>query len=162
MRKFSKKQYLAAGAAAAVIIAGGGAAYAYWTTSGSGSGSGSTTAGVTNQLSFDQNTLTAMYPGDSSQDLTVTVTNASAESAYVSAVKAYITTNKSGCTGADFLLGGSAAPSTAAGATDLTWRSQDLAAGGNDNATSTIQFNDTGANQDACKSATVTINYLAS
>lgn len=163
MRKFSKKQYLAAGAAAAIVVAGGGAAYAYWTTSGSGTGTGSTTAGVTNQLSFVQTPISAMYPGDSQQNLSVTVTNTSGENAYVTSVKAYITTDKTGCTGADFLLGGNAAPSTAATAVALTWTAQDLAKStGNDVATSTIQFYDTGANQDACKSAAVTINYVAS
>jgi hypothetical protein len=103
-----------------------------------------------------------MYPGDASQDLTVTVTNTSGESAYVAGVKAYVTTNKSGCTGADFLLNGAAAPSTALDAVALTWSAQDLVATGHDDATGTIQFNNTGDNQDACKSAAVTIHYLAS
>ncbi|RNM17303.1 hypothetical protein EFL26_00480 [Nocardioides pocheonensis] len=137
-------------------------AFAYWTTSGSGSGTGSTTAGVSNQLSFSTATLNSMYPGDSSQPLTVTVTNDSGESAYVSTVKAYITTNKSGCTGADFLLNGSAAPSIADDAVALTWTGQDLAAGTDDDATGTIQFNNTGSPQNACKSADVTIHYVAS
>ena len=159
MRK-SKK--IAVATATSVALIGGGVAYAYWTTSGSGEGTGSTTAGVTNHLSFDQDALTAMYPGDSSQPLSVTVTNDSGESAYVATVKAYVTTNKAGCTGADFLLGGSAAPSTAATATALTWSAQDLVAGGDDDATSTIQFNDTGDNQDACKGAVVTVHDLAS
>jgi hypothetical protein len=163
VRKFSKKQYIAAGAAAVIIAGGAGAAFAYWTTTGSGSGTGSTTAGTVDQLTFTQNTLSAMYPGDSSQDLIVKVTNTSGERAYVSSVKAYVTTDKADCTGADFLLNGEAAPSTAGTAVALGWAAQDLAKnGGNANATSTIQFNDTDANQDACKSATVTINYLAS
>ena len=159
MRK-SKK--IAVATATSVALIGGGVAYAYWTTSGSGSGTGSTTAGTLDQLGFQQDTLDAMYPGDSSQPLSVTVTNNSGESAYVATVKAYVTTDKSGCTGADFLLGGTAAPSTAATATALTWTAQDLDAGGADDATSTIQFNDTGDNQDACKDAAVTVNYLAS
>jgi hypothetical protein len=149
-----------AGGTAALL--GVGVAFAYWTTSGSGEGSAATTAGVVDQLSFDQAAVADMYPGDSSQPLTVTVTNDASESAYVTTVKAYITTDKSGCTGADFLLGGAAAPSTAGTAVALVWTAQDLIAGGSDEATSTIQFNNTGANQDACKEAVVTINYVAS
>lgn len=155
----------AAVAVAAVALTGTGVAYAYWTTSGSGSGTGSTTAGTVNQLTFSQNTLNAMYPGDSSQTLTVTVTNPSGENAYVTGVAAYITTNKPGCDGSNFLLGGAAAPSTKLTAAPLTWTAQDLAkTTGHADATSTIQFNNkTGStdNQDACKGATVTLNYVA-
>jgi len=160
MRKTQKTTAVVGGTIAAVLV--GGVAFAYWTTSGSGSGTGYTTAGVSDQLSFTQASLTDMYPGDSSQPLTVTVKNTSGESAYVATVKAYITTDKPGCTGADFKLGGSAAPSTVATAAALSWTATDLAAGAQADASSTIQFNNTGANQDACKSATVTVNYLAS
>lgn len=161
--RVSTNQAIAAVALGAVAIAGTGVAYAYWTTHGSGSGTGSTTPGVADALTFSQSALTAMHPGDASQPLTVTVTNASkAEAAHVGLVKAYVTTDKTGCTGADFLLGGTAAPSDAAGARSLTWTAQELAVGGSANATSTIQFNDTKANQDVCKAAVVTVNYLAS
>ena len=156
------KKKLAALATGALVLGSAGVAYAYWTTSGTGTGSGTTTAGVVDMVGFDQDSLGAMYPGDSSQPLTVTVSNDSTESAYIALVKAYITTNKAGCTGADFLLDGAAAPSTSADAVALDWDAQDLAAGGADDATGTIQFNNTGGNQDACKGAAVTINYLAS
>lgn len=157
----NKKKAAAAGTILALI--GGGAAYAYWTTSGSGTGAGSTTAGQTGNLTFTQDALTAMYPGDTPQTLKVKVKNVSSENAYVSTVKAFITTDKQGCTGADYLLGGTAAPSAAEGARALTWTAQDLAkTDGNADATSTIQFNNTGANQDACKGAKVTVNYIAS
>jgi hypothetical protein len=160
MRKTQKTTAVVGGTIAAVLV--GGVAFAYWTTSGSGTGTGSTTAGVADQLSFAQNTLSAMYPGDSSQDLSVTVTNDAGESAYVSTVKAYITTDQPGCTGDDFLLGGTSGHNDAASAQLLNWSAIDLAAHGSADATSTIKFNDTGANQDACKSAAVTIHYLAS
>ena len=169
MRKSTKITAVVGGGA--LVVATAGAAYAYWSTSGSGSGTASTTAGTSNALTFTQNPdgsgaaqpVAAMYPGDTAQSLTVVVKNTSGESAYVANVKAYITTNKPGCTGADFLLGGVAAPSTSATAAALTWTAQDLASNGSASATSTIRFNNsTTANQDACKGATVTINYLAS
>jgi hypothetical protein len=163
MHKFTKKQYLVAGVAAVIVAAGTRTALAYWTTSGSGAGSGATTGGTSDQLAFEQTALTSMYPGDSAQTLTVKVINSASEKAYVSTVNAYITTDKTGCTGADFMLGRSVAPSTGLTAAALTWNAQDLAKlGGNANASSTVQFNNTSADQDACKSAAVTINYLAS
>ena len=148
--------------ASALLLGTAGGAYAYWSTTGSGIGSGTTAAGESGHLGFAQNTLTDMYPGDSSQNLRVTVTNNGTASAYVATIKAYVTTDKDGCTGADYLLNGNAAPSSAGTATELTWTAQDLAKGGQANATGTIQFNDRGnANQDACKGAAVTVNYLA-
>ncbi len=160
--RLSKKFAAIAITATAALTAS--AAFAFWSTSGSGSGSASTTAGVSNQISFTQSTILPMYPGDASQVLTVGVQNNSADnsSAQVDHVTAYITTNKAGCTGSDFLLGGLAAPSTVATAAALTWTGANLAHGASANATSTIQFNDTASNQDVCKTALVTLNYLAS
>lgn len=146
----------------AVAVTGTGVAYAYWTTTGSGTGSATTTAGVDKKLTFTQDALAPMFPGDASQPLSVTVKNSSTESAYVATVKAYVATDKTGCTGADFLLDGTAAPVDADNARALTWAAADLAAGGEQKATSTIQFNNTKVGQDACKGAKVTVHYLAS
>src|SRR5437879_1788014 len=95
----SKKRKLIAGGVALVAIAGlATGAFAYWTSTGTGTGSGSTTAG-TSDLTYSQAALSAMYPGDSAQPLTVTVTNNSTtQSEYVGGVSAYITTDKVGCT----------------------------------------------------------------
>ncbi len=161
MRKSNKKKAVVAGTILALGTAG--AAYAYWSTTGTGTGTGATTAGVTDSLTFTQDALSAMHPGDSAQTLTVNVKNTAGENAYVSTVKAYVTTDKDGCTGDDFLLGGTAGHKSLATAKTLTWTGQDLAkTGGNDDATSTVQFNNTGADQDACKGAEVTLHYLAS
>jgi len=122
-------------------------------------------------LSFTQNPadvedtsvdLAAMFPGDTAQPLTVRVRNTSGESAYVTSVGAYITTNKTGCTGADFLIEGSFT-GTALAPTPLPWTAVDLAAGAaaNSVAATGVQFNDTTGNQNACKSASVTLNYVA-
>jgi len=161
MRKFSKKQYLAAGAAAVIIVGGAGTAFAYWSTTGSGQGTATTTGGTDQKIDFATGTLTAMFPGDSPQDLRVTVKNTSGEKAYVAGVTAYITTNKTGCTATDYTLGGSNNADDAHPVA-LAWTAQDLAAGGSDVATSTIQFNDkTDADQSACKGATVTLHYAS-
>jgi len=162
MRAFTpRKKATTIVVASALLLGTAGGAYAYWSTTGSGSGSGTTSAGESNNLGFSQAWLNAMYPGDASQALTVTVKNNGTASAYVAGVKAYVTTDKDGCTGADYKLNGSAAPSTDVDAAALTWAAQELVKGGQANATGTIQFNDTGANQDACKGAAVTVHYLA-
>lgn len=165
--KISLKKKIAAAAVAATIAGGAGIAFAYWTTTGSGTGSAATTAGVDGTLTFATATLAAMYPGDSAQGLVVTVTNPDAdESVYVSSVRAFVTVVGSGpaCAADDFLLNGSPAPGTASAAVELGWADQELIAGGNAATTGdTIQFNNKpAADQDDCKSAAVTLNYLAS
>ena len=168
MRRINKP--VVAIAAAALVLGTAGVAFAYWTTTGSGEGAGSTTEGVVDTLAFDQNTLTAMYPGDSPQDLVVEVKNAGPnEAVYVSSVKAYITTAPGDpladpapvCDGSNFLLGGVAAPSTEATAAALLWTAQDLAVDEAHDATGTVQFNNKLTNQDACKGAVVTVHYVA-
>jgi hypothetical protein len=164
MKVFNTKKRIAAAALAGLAVVGSGmGALAYWTSTGEGSGTGATTAGTSN-LSYAQDALSDMYPGDSAQDLIVTVTNdnpvVGGESQYVSNVEAYVTTDKDGCTGSDFLINGLPAPSAAEDAVSLTWTPVDLAAGDSAaTAGDTIQFNNTAANQDACKSAVVTIHY---
>jgi hypothetical protein len=176
MRKLTSIQKVTVAiAAGAVGVAASGVAYAYWTTSGTGSGEGSTAAAqATTLLSFTQNphastgaaqAVAAMYPGDSAQPLSVRVKNNGGQSAYVTGVAAYITTDQTGCDGTDFLIGGSST-GTELLPTPLTWTAVDLAANATQTATSTIQFNNktgaTAADQDACKGAVVTVNYVAS
>jgi hypothetical protein len=167
--KISMKKKTAATLTAGFIVAGTAAgAYAYWTTSGSGSSTTSTAAAGGVTLAYSTASLREMYPGDAQQTLTVTVKNTSTtQKGYVAGVKAYITTNHTGCTGADYLIsgGGSSSPvntaTDAASAVPLTWAAVDLGAGSTQNATGTIQFNNTGVPQDACQGATVTLNYLS-
>lgn len=156
------KKITAVVVAGAAVIGSLGVAYAWWSTTGTGSDTASTTAGVADELSFAHDALTPMFPGDVDQDLIVTVTNDSGESVYVTTVKAWITTDKTGCDGDDFLINGAEAPSTLATAVALPgWTAQEITAG--DSASSAgddIQFNDKAAtNQDVCKSAAVTVHY---
>ena len=159
---------------AALAVAGGvalstGVAYSYWTTTGSGTGSGGTTGGVVDVLTFGQDTLSAMYPGDAAQPFDVSVTNTDPnESAYVSTIKAYVTVTKAegavgDCDADDFRLHDGVAPGTAETAVAITWTAQDLDAGESADASSSIQFNNKPTtNQDGCKNAAVTVHYLAS
>ena len=169
MKRFMNKKVAAIGLAAGLALGVAGGAFAYWTSSGSGTGTSSTTTG-TSDLTYATSTINPMYPGDSAQDFTVTVTNHSATQAeYVNGVSAYVTTSAgASCDGSNFLLNGSPAPSTALTAVPLAWTATELTANpsAGDNAstagTDTIHFNDTTSNQDLCKGVTVTLNYTSS
>jgi hypothetical protein len=170
MRRISTKSAVAVVAGAALVAGGAGVAYAYWTATGTGTGSATTSTGAPN-LSFGATSaLTAMYPGDAPQAFHVDLTNNAQNKAYVAGVKAYLTIDSAhataGCSAADYVLGAStagtaAAPGSAATAIPLTWTATELASNGSATVSGAIGFNDTGVSQDACKGASVTINYLA-
>ncbi len=156
-KQFRKRLVLPVAVALVAVIALSGAAYAFWTASGSGTGTGSTAAGVTT-LTATSAALNPMYPGDSAQPIVITVHNPSAQAVYVTSVSASVSgTSNGGCTAADFTVAGSP---VAVGA--------EIAASGNLTLSTptytpqTIQFNDTGSNQNACKSVTVNLSFSIS
>ncbi len=153
-RSNGRKKIVVLGAACALLAATG--AYAFWTAGGSGSGSGE--AGTTTALIVNQVTvLDDMYPGDSAQEINGTFDNDNAGPIRVATVTAAISSVvKAGnapagaCTAADFTLDGAVmtvGTEIATGDAVGDW-------GG-----ATIQFNNTGASQDGCKGATVTLSY---
>ena len=129
-----------------------GAAYAYWTAGGSGTGTADT--GTTVPLVANQTTVLAdMYPGDSPQTISGTFDNANEGPVYVTSVTAAITGVSGGdgaCSAADYTL---ASPTMTVGA--------EIPAGTGVGAWTgaTIQFNNTGENQDGCKNAVVALSY---
>ena len=163
--KNSKKKKRAAALLAAGVIglATAGGAYAYWTSLGGGTGTATTKAGSTSALLVTGNATKAMYPGDTAQTVTATVTNSGTENYTVKTVKAYITTNKTGCDGSDYLLNGVPAPITADTAATIAVTSVDLAPAATTTGSFTMQFNNKATtDQEACKGAAVTITYVAS
>ncbi len=156
MRKLSTRQKIAAtGTAAVVAVAGAGTAYAYWTSTGSGTGSATTSAGASNLTLAQTSNISNMYPGDSAQAITGTVTNNAGNSAYVTAVTASIsgvTGGAGACDASDYTL-----------ATPTMTVCRDVVAGGSATFTgATIKFNNKTTNQDGCKGATVVLAYAAS
>lgn len=151
---FKSKKFLAASVAATVLS--GGAAYAFWTAGGSGEGTAATAAG-TIALTVNQAALTEMYPGDTAQTISGTFGNTNTGPVYVTSVTASIASVTDGagaaivgCTAADYTLG---TPTMAVGAQVAVGDPVGAWTG------ATIQFNNTGANQDACKGATVNLAY---
>ena len=155
MRKFSKKTVAIVTAVA--VIGGGGAAYAFWSAGGTGTGTGGT--GTSTALTVNQTTTLAdMFPGDSPQTLSGDFDNTGSGTIHVLTVTASITSvtqggvTAVGCSAADYTLSGAVMTAV-----------QDVPVGTSVGAWTgaTIQFNDTTANQDACKGATVHLAYDA-
>ena len=157
----SKKKAAAFAVAGVLGLATAGGAYAYWTSTGAGTGTATTKSGATSVFLVTGNVANAMFPGDSAQNATATVKNVGTENYRIQSVKAYLTTNKTDCDGSNYLLNGVAAPSTEGTAASLNITGVDLAPTATTTVGFTLQFNNKDTNQDACKGAAVTINYLA-
>jgi hypothetical protein len=157
MRRFSKK-FTVIAASAAILVAGGGVAFAFWTSGGSGTGSAAT--GTSEDVTVVQtSTVTDMGPGVAAQTLSGNFTNANTGPAYVTTVTASIASVFQGgvlavgCSASDYTLTGTAMSVGAevpVGTGVGTWTG------------ATIAFNNTAANQDACKGATVNLAYAVS
>jgi hypothetical protein len=152
MLKVNKKTVM--GIAAVALIGTGGIAYAYWTTGGGGTGTvatGTSTDLVVNQTS----TLDPMFPGDAPQTLSGDFDN-SASTMHVANVTVSIDSVTQGdvvavgCTAADY---------TVTGATMAAVQEVPTGDGVGAWTGATIQFNNTTANQDPCKGATVNLAY---
>jgi hypothetical protein len=147
MRKLSKKSRITATVAGVALVAvGGGAAYAYWTTTGSGSGSAANSAGgvtVTLLATFNA----GLAPGNQTA-VAYTADNSTTSGTVVGALTANVTTSDAACLPSWF---------------EVTADTSNSLVAANSTGTSvgsgTLKFNDSAtANQDACKSATVTVN----
>lgn len=146
MRKFSKKGKIYATAASlALVVATGGAAYAYWTTTGTGSGAAANSAGggtVTLHATFSA----GLAPGNSTS-VAYTADNASNTGTVVGALSASVATSDPDCLASWFTVTANTSNSPVA-ANSL----------GTSVGSGTLTFLNDAANQDACKSATVTVN----
>jgi hypothetical protein len=151
----TSRKVVAVGFAVTVLTAG--AAYAYWTSEGSGTGVAPTAAGTTALTLNQANDVDPMFPGDSTQALSGTFGNTNDGPIYVNTVTVSIDSVVDGngvamvgCSADDYTLAGEVMTVGAAvpvGTSVGTW-------GG-----ATIQFNNTGSNQNACKSANVNLAY---
>ncbi len=146
-----KRTSAALGILLALVVAGG--AFAYWTISGGGTGS-ATAGTVTSDLTVTQlSAVTGLYPGGSPVALPVRISNANSAPVKVGSLSAALdgSTLPTGCTVADFAVSGPVALNTMIGGSASL-----------DNSGLTVQMVETGVNQDACKGATVTLQYSVS
>ena len=169
-----RKKFAVIGTVCMLMAAAG--AYAYWTQSGSGSGSATTA--TTSAITVNQtSTITGLYPGGSAVTLSGNFSNPNTGPVKVQGVTvAFRAINPitaadgttpilTGCTIADYSLGGTVGAGQIVGTTgDLA--ATDEIARLTDNTGSwtglTIQMNDLSTNQDACKNAVVHLTYTSS
>jgi hypothetical protein len=149
MAKFTKKTKIAV-LTAALVIGASGTAYAYWSQLGAGAGgatTGTTSAVVVNQT----NTVTGLYPGGPAQALSGNFNNPNSGPVTVGLVSATVTaTSVTGCLSTWYSITGTGSPATQvipAGTAQGAW-----------SGLSVSLLNDA-ANQDVCKTATITITY---
>ena len=155
MRKFSKKQYLAAAAAGVIVLGAAGTAIAYWTSTGTGNGSATTGTASNYTVTVANVSLADLTPGGPTDNVGFTVkNNSTGHQAYTTAVPTVTGTTNAGCTAADFQIS-----NVVSGAANLgpSGSATDTATGSFD-----IQMKDTGVNQDACQNVTVHLQVVAS
>jgi hypothetical protein len=141
--RLSKKLAIAAvSTVAAVGIAT--SAFAYWTSAGGGSGTAGS-AGSMSPLVITGNPASGIVPGGQVA-VSGSVHNPNSSSSNVGVVSATIGTNNAACLPGDFIFDPVTVNSPIAGKGDVPF-------------TSALHMADTAANQDACKSATITLTY---
>lgn len=157
----AKSKSVALAIAIVVLVGGGTAAFAFWSGAGTGTGSAPINAGTTAALVINQtSTLTDMAPGVAAQTLSGNFTNnaSGATPVQVTSVTATVASVSKGgttitsCTASDFTITNGTMPVNASvpvGASVGAWTGAQIA------------FNNTSANQDACKGASVNIGYVA-
>ena len=166
MRTLSTKQKLLVAAVGAGVLSTSGVAYAYWSSTGNGTGTASTRSPSASQLEVASYTSPSnMAPGVAAGAITVKVHNKDASSTYSSKVVVTIAsvTKAEGavgsCSADDYTL--SDAEMTD-GAADLAPSSADSTADETTYTGASLGFNNTAANQDGCKGATVNLNFALS
>ena len=160
-RRFTKKRTIVAlGVVAALAITG--AAVAFFTAGGSGSGSA--TVGSASNVTVNQtSTISGLYPGATGQALSGNFDNNGSGPVKIGSVTAEVTgvtpasgnthtaNGKPDCATSDFEITGSSNDpgSIPVGAGQGTWNGL------------SVDMKETGANQDNCQGASLTITYTA-
>ncbi|MGS0687890.1 hypothetical protein ACVBEQ_22480 [Nakamurella sp. GG22] len=159
----TKKRLTVIVVAAALILLGGGAAFAYWTSSGQGVGTATTGTSVVFIVASTAATGDPLTPGGPTQTVAFTVTNPSSGVQQL----ANVTVTVANAGGAEWTRTVPGPPVLTCTAADYTVGVPDIVYGSLDpgetvDGTVTITMDDTGANQDGCKGATVPLYFLAS
>jgi hypothetical protein len=159
MRKFSKKQYLAAGAAAVIVASGAGVAFAYWTSTGHGAGTATT--GTASNWTITTDNLQApngpLTPGGPSETIDVHVHNPSTGHQQLNTLSVVVAESDgtpwvswSTCRAADYTVTVPAVPANT-----------DLAGGATYDTVATISMNNLPSNQNGCFNAPVPLYFTA-
>ena len=145
MAKYLTKKRVIVVAVAALAIGLGTSAFAYFTSTGSGTGTA--TVGSSSAVQLSSPSVGPLYPGGADVPVDVTIHNPGSGSEYVNHVSGSVADN-SGCLGSWFQV-------------DTVAYAGTLAAGASDTKTTNVRMLDSGTNQDACKNASMTINWTS-
>jgi hypothetical protein len=146
--RFKKRTWVLAAVVAVIAAMASIGAYAYWTSTGTGSGTAVANAGANNLVITSTSPSGVLKPAGSVA-VNGNVHNPNTYSVNVDTVSSTsITTSDVNCLPADFHF----APVVV---------NQTVAAGGDQAFTGSLTMDDTPVNQDACKSATITINFAS-
>jgi hypothetical protein len=148
-RKLTKNKRALTVLGVIAVLAVAGVAVAFWTTSGSGSGTGKVKAS-NGTLALHGSISNELTPGSTSP-VTFTADNTNSSSLQVGTIHAVVSTDKAGCTAADFVI-------------NDTEENQTIPAGESGAKLSnngSIEMVDSAENQDACKGATVTLTLTS-
>jgi hypothetical protein len=153
-----KRKLIALSAVGALAVAA--IAFAYWTTSGSGSGSA--TAGSDAGVTVSGNPSDGIYPGGS-VPVTTTITNSSSsQGQYVANLHVSISIDAThagdGCEASWFTYKADSESSGDSNPHTVAVDSQ-LAPSGSEAVDGDVFMADSGTNQDACKGATINLDY---
>lgn len=148
MNKLSLKSKTAVAIATAGMLTVGGAAFAYWTTTGSGGGSASASSGG-GTVALHASFAAGLAPGQSTS-VAYTADNSSDTSTVVGALSATVSTSDAQCLPAWFTVTANTSNSPVAAHSTAT----SVGSG-------TLTFNDSAADQDACKGATITVTVTS-
>jgi hypothetical protein len=161
MRRMTTRRIVIVGATVGAVLLTGGVAFAFWSSTGTTAGAAEVAPSVTDQLVVEQTGVdpTDLRPGGTPQVITAKVDNPSGTDVFLTDVTVTV---------ADVI--------EAAGVTDVCelddfaiadntdYDGELIVAGGTsgDEGVATIQLEETGVNQDACKGASVVLSLTAS
>ena len=146
-RKFASKKKIAI-VTTALLLVGGGGAFAYWSTTGAGTGSAAN-AGSNGTIVLTATFAPGLTPG-SERQVAFTGANAGTTDLQVGTITSVVSTTPSTCLATDFTIAPVLSNTTVeAGDTNVNL------------GTGTLAFANSAINQDACKSATVTLTLTS-
>ena len=149
----TKRGLVAVGLTAALAVGLAGTAFAYFTASGSGSGSAS--VGSASAITLDGTITGNLYPGGTAAAVSVKVTNPGSGSQHVGSVHLVSIAADADHAACDTSVSGANA---AFSMSDISVN-QLLAGGANTTVSGSLQMNDTGASQNACQGAALTLTF---
>jgi hypothetical protein len=144
MAKYVTKKRVILVAVAALAIGLGTSAFAYFSSTGAGTGTAS--VGTSSALQLTSDPVGPLYPGGADVPVDVTIHNPGSGSEYVGHVSGSFVTSGGGCQGTWFQADGFDADTN-------------LAAGASTTVQTNVRMLDSNSNQDACKNASMTINW---